>query len=266
MVELNKIYNEDCLATISRMPDEFVDLIVTSPPYDELREYRGYTWNLEYMLSPLWRILKPGAVIVWVVGDATIGGSETLSSFAQAMAFKGRGFWAYDTMIYEKASRIPTEGRYYNVFEYMFVFSKGKPKTINFINDHRNVTFGTKRRKDAIINKGQNVKKDASYRSPEYSRRSNIWRYPTGINDATGHPAVFPEALAADHIKSWSNPDDIVYDPFMGSGTTAKAAHLLGRHWIGSEISAEYCEIANKRLERYLAQVSLFAGGADANR
>lgn len=257
-MELNKIYNENCLETMARMPDGFVDLTVTSPPYDTLRAYNGFDFDFRPIAKEIWRVTKEGGVVVWVVGDATINGSETGSSFKQALYFLQLGFNLHDTMIYEKASRIPTEGRYYNLFEYMFVCSKGKPKTINFINDHRNVTFGAVKRKDAVINKGQNVKKDAFLMTPEYSRRGNIWRYPTGANDSTDHPAVFPEPLARDHILSWSNEGDLVYDPFMGSGTTAKAAHQLKRRWIGSEISAEYVELANKRLEPYLAQESLF--------
>ena len=257
-LELNKIYCCNALDLMARMPDGFVDLTVTSPPYDNLRSYNGYEFDFETIARELYRVTKKGGVVVWVVGDATVNGSETLTSLSNAARFKTHGFWLYDTMIYEKASRIPTEGRYYNVFEYMFVFSKGKPKTINFINDHRNVTFGAVKQKDAVINKGANVKKDAFLITPEFSRRSNIWRYGTGTNDPTDHPAVFPEQLALDHVQSWSNEGDVVYDPFMGSGTTGKAAHQLKRRWIGSEISQEYVDLANKRLEPYLAQESLF--------
>lgn len=258
MLEVNSVYNENCLDTMARMPDGFINLTVTSPPYDNLRTYNGYSFPFEDIAKELYRVTKQGGSIVWIVGDATVKGSETGTSFRQALYFKEVGFNLYDTMFYEKASRIPTEGRYYNVVEYMFVLSKGKPKSLNFICDHKNVTAGQKRTKDLVINKGVNKKKEGEYiETGEFSRRSNVWRYGTGrpsdlsnIFRTTGsyHPAIFPEKLAHDHIYSWSNEGDLVYDPFMGSGTTAKVAQSLNRNWIGSEISEEYVEICNERL------------------
>lgn len=245
---VNKIYNEDCLSTMSLMNDGFINLTVTSPPYDNLRKYNGYSFDFENVAKELFRVTKEGGVLVWVVGDATIKGSETGTSFKQALFFMECGFNLYDTMIYEKASRIPTESRYYNVIEYMFVFSKGKPTTFNPIADHKNITAGAVKRMDKVINKGDNIKSDKINITGEFSRRSNIWRYGTGGNDKTGHPAVFPERLVNDHIISWSNKNDLVYDPFMGSGTTAKMAILNNRYFIGSEISSEYCETANNRI------------------
>lgn len=265
-MELNKIYNENCLDTMSRMPDGFVDLTVTSPPYDNLRNYNGYTFDFEPIAKELFRVTKQGGVAVWVVGDATINGSETGTSFRQALGFKEIGFSLHDTMIYEKANgSFGSTLCYIQTFEFMFVFGKGRPNAINLLRDRKNRPQGDR----TTICKGRDsngdlVKARKNYEYAEYGRRKNIWRYSVGLGGTTNdsiafdHPAIFPESLAADHIKSWSNPSDIVYDPFMGSGTTAKAAHLLGRQWIGSEISAEYCEIANKRLEPYLAQVSLF--------
>jgi len=250
-MEQNQIYNENCLDTMSRMPDNFIDLTVTSPPYDNLRTYNGYSFDPNPIIEELFRVTKAGGVVVWIIGDATIKGSETGESFRQALSFKSAGFNLFDTMIYEKASRIPTQDRYYNVVEYMFVFSKGKPKALNFITDHKNITYGAVKKADAVINKGSNIKNGKLIITPEYSRRSNIWRYGTGNNDKTGHPAVFPEKLASDHILSWSNEGDLIYDPFMGSGTTAKMAIINNRNYIGSEISIEYCEVSEKRLHRY---------------
>ena len=258
MVEINKTYNENCLETMAKMPNEFIDLVVTSPPYDGMREYNGYSFPFEDIAKELYRVVKQGGVIVWIVGDATVNGSETGTSFKQALFFKEVGFNLYDTMFYEKASRIPTEGRYYNTVEYMFILSKGKPKALNFICDHKNLTEGQSRIKDKCINKGKNEKKEGEYLvTPEFSRRSNVWRYGTGrptdltkILNETGlkHPAIAPEKLVADHIISWSNEGDLVYDCFMGSGTTAKMAKFNNRNYIGSEISKEYCEIIEKRL------------------
>lgn len=179
--------------------------------------------------------------MVWVVGDATIKGSETGTSFKQALFFKEIGFNLHDTMIYEKnsasypAHRKST--RYTQIFEYMFVFCKGRIKTHNLICDKRNKWAGYKDFSGKLKNP-----------VPEFSPRNNIWKYTTSFNDKTNHPAVFPEELAQDHILSWSNEGDLVYDPFMGSGTTAKMAILNKRNWIGSEISEEYCKIIERRI------------------
>jgi len=268
LIELNKVYNENCIETISKMPDGFIDLVVTSPPYDGMRTYNGYSFDFENIAKELYRVVKDGGVIVWIVGDATVNGSESGTSFRQALFFKEIGFNLYDTMFYEKASRIPTEGRYYNTVEYMFILSKGKPKTLNFIVDHKNSTEGQSRIKDKCINKGKNEKKEGEYMvTGEFSRRSNVWRYGTGrptdltkILNETGlkHPAIFPEKLAADHIFTWSNEGDLVYDCFGGSGTTAKMAHKLNRNWILSELSSEYVDIIEKRIRPIINQQSLF--------
>lgn len=264
-IEVNKIYAENCLDTMARMPDGFVDLTVTSPPYDNLRVYTGESeWTFELfqeIARELYRVTKKGGVVVWVVGDATINGSETGTSFRQALYFKEIGFNLHDTMIWQKdAPQFPDAHRYLQVCEYQFVFSIDTPRAMNFIYDRRNISFGrtvsgTNRNADGTTRRaacfGQAI--------AEMGRRFNVWAMPnTKGNAERNHPAPFPEALARDHILSWSNEGDLVYDPFMGSGTTAKAAHQLKRRWIGSEISEEYVALANKRLEPYLAQESLF--------
>lgn len=264
MIELNKIYNENCLDTMARMPDNFVDLVVTSPPYDNLRDYKGYDFDFESIAKELFRVIKVGGVVVWVVGDATIDGSETGTSFRQALYFMECGFNLHDTMIYEKTGCSMPSNRYLSSFEYMFVFSNGSPLKIKFIEDRKNrfpERWGGGR-------KVRNSDGDWSYRNnymaKENGRRFNIWRYNNGGQGyghadeiAQVHPATFPEQLASDHIYSWSNEGDLVYDPFMGSGTTAKMAHIRKRNWIGSEISSEYCDIANKRLSGYINQIEL---------
>jgi len=258
-MKINHIYCESNIETLARMPDKFLDLVVTSPPYDNLRTYNGYSWDFEALARELFRVMKKGGVVVWVVGDATINGSETGTSFKQALYFKEIGFNLHDTMIYEQAGTGAKGSNYayWQTFEYMFVLAKGTPAAINRItysqiNGGKNRGFRTKA---AMIGSRQDR---IGVLTPLESVRPNVWRYPVGCNDDTAHPAVFPEQLAKDHILSWSNPGDLVYDPFMGSGTTAKAAHQLQRNWIGSEISAEYVELANKRLEPYLMQESLF--------
>lgn len=251
-IELNKIYNENCLDTMSKMPDGFVDLVVTSPPYDNLRDYKGYTFDFEKIARELYRVVATGGVVVWVVGDAVINGSESGSSFRQALYFKEIGFNLHDTMIYQKnAYPFPPTNRYFQVFEYMFVFSKGTPKTTNLI---RVKTIGQKRT-TSTQRESDGSMSDMKYEMGKDDRiKDNVWIYNTGFAKTTNdpvfeHPAMFPEKLTEDHIISWSNENDLVYDPFMGSGTTAKMAFRNKRNYIGSEISAEYCKIAEERIK-----------------
>jgi DNA modification methylase len=238
---------ENCLQTMTGMESESVDLVVTSPPYDNLRTYNGYSFDFESIAKELARVLKPGGVIVWVVGDATIQGSETGTSFRQALHFKELGLNLHDTMIWEKTGRLPTQDRYYAIFEYMFVFSKGKPKSLNFICDHKNAQSGQVRQKDATINKGKRVAGSGVFVTKAFSRRPNIWKIHNAGNKS-GHPAIFPLQLANDHIATWSDVGDLVYDPFTGSGTTGLAAKKLARRFIGSEISADYAQAAIERI------------------
>lgn len=239
VMQLNQIYNENCLSTMQKMPDNFVDCVLTSPPYDNLREYEGYSFNFEFVAQDLYRTIKQNGVIVWVVNDQTIEGSESGTSFKQALYFKSLGLKLHDTMIYEKNSpRFPAHrngNRYTQIFEFMFVFTKGKPKA-NLIIDKPNKWAGHKDWSGLMKNPVH-----------EFGVRHNIWRYVTSFN-GYGHPAPFPLQLAIDHVRSWTHEGDIVYDPFMGSGTTAEAALMLNRNYIGSEISANYCKIAEKRI------------------
>ena len=260
-VHTNKIYNESCLDTMSCMPDNFIDLTVTSPPYDNLRTYNNdidKTWG-EHIWKPilqeLYRVTKEGGVVVWVVGDATIRGSETGTSFKQALYAMECGFNLHDTMIWTKDQlSFPDKHRYYAAFEYMFVISKGKPKAINLIADKKNKAYGRKvcdggeRRKDGSMS---DKKTGAGNDIKQYGVRYNHWLiYNQSRGEHNNHPATFPEKLAHDHITSWSNKGDLVYDPFMGSGTTAKMAKFTNRNYIGSEISEEYVKLAEKRISQ----------------
>ena len=268
-IELNKIYNENCLETMARMPDNFVDLTVTSPPYDNLRKYNGYSFPFEEIAKELFRVTKGGGVVVWVVGDATINGSETGTSFKQALYFKECGFNLHDTMIYKDCGLTMNHNRYEQEFEYMFVFSKGKPKTFNPIKV-KCLYFGKDSDRTGQFTQEHNEKskklrsnKERTNIKPE-KIKGNVWEYPNGYGKSSKddiafkHPAIFPEKLAADHIRSWTNENDIVYDCFGGSGTTAKMAHILKRNWILSEISSDYCKLAEKRIAPYLMQQTLF--------
>ena len=263
-MELNRIYNCDCLDGLKQMDSNSVDLTVTSPPYDNLRSYidkntgKECEWNFEVfkpIAKELYRVTKKGGVLVWVVGDACIDGGETGSSFRQALYFQEIGFKIHDTMIYEKnSSSFPaklTSKRYSQIFEYMFVFTKGKIRgDIKLIADKKNkwagwTNWGQHSQYDAA---GNNIKTDSIKPIQEFSLRTNIWRYPVSFNDKTGHPAVFPEKLAEDHILSWSNEGDTVLDPFMGSGTTGVAALKHGRLFVGIDQEPQFVELAEKRL------------------
>jgi len=257
MLELNKIYNGDCIDFISCIDDKSIDMTITSPPYDNLRNYKGYNFNFEEIAKELYRVTRIGGVVVWIVGDATIKGSETGTSFKQALYFKEVGFNLHDTMIYNKGKiSFPETNRYSNVFEYMFILSKGVPKTFNCIRDRKNKWFnGKKHIKGHYRNKdGEKVRHNKENLLQEYGSRFNIWEISSGCNKSTKdkiafqHPAIFPEKLAEDHILSWSNEWDIVLDPMAGSGTTLKMAKKNNRYYIGIEISKEYCDICEKRL------------------
>lgn len=250
----------DCLELLKTIPDNSIDMVLTSPPYDNLREYNGsLEWNFEIFQSvanELKRVIKEGGVIVWVVGDATVNGSETGSSFKQALYFKELGLNLHDTMIFQKTNPMPQiyRKRYRNDFEYMFIFSKGSVKTHNAImvgclhagNELKGTTYKN-------YSKGEQVRSKKAKPVKNKKISGNIWSYVVGKNkedqEAKDHPAPFPSALARDHIISWSNEGDTVLDPFMGSGTAGKMAMILSRKFIGIEKNDKYFEIAKKRIE-----------------
>lgn len=257
-----KLFNSDCLEVMKSMADNSIDLTVTSPPYDNLRTYNGYTFDFENIAKELFRITKQGGLLVWVVGDATIKGSETGTSFKQALYFKEIGFNLHDTMIYLKDQlAFPDFNRYYNAFEYMFVFSKGKPKTTNLIKDRVNKSVGRdvhgcERKVDGSL---KHIRSQAGKIIEEFGIRWNYWlMYNSSRGVETKHPAIFPLQLAIDHIKSWSNEYDTVLDCFMGSGTTGVACQMLNRDFIGIEISKEYFDIATTRINNVVVQSELF--------
>ena len=241
----------DCLELMKDIPDGSVDMVITSPPYDNLRTYNDrldwgeHIWKP--VLSELYRVTKDGGVVVWVVGDATIKGSETGTSFRQALYAKDVGFNLHDTMIWEKTGMLPTQDRYYAIFEYMFVFSKGKPVAMNFIEDKPNTAGGRVQKKDAVINKGKQKTGVGTFVRKHFGRRTNIWRI--AIGESYKHPAIFPLKLAQDHIFTWSNEGDVVLDPFAGSGTTGVACQSLNRNFIGIELDEKYFGIAKERIE-----------------
>jgi len=266
---MNRDYNYialgDCVELMKEIPDDFIDLTVTSPPYDNLRTYNGNIkhWSFEKfkaIAKELYRVTKQGGVVVWIVADATIKGSETGTSFRQALYFKEVGFNLHDTMIWSKPSFTAVgalKTRYAQTFEYMFVFSKGKIKTFNALKDRK--TTSRSKDKHGMIRQKDGSFRPMSNRGKQYGEfgiRYNVWDMPPVMSniERTGHPAQFPEQLAKDHILSWSNEGDVVLDPFMGSGTTAIACINTNRNYIGFEIDKHYCDIANERIQKALAE------------
>ena len=258
-----KLIHGDCVDILKRAPSSSIDLVVTSPPYDNLRTYEGEcVWDegaWKRVIRGLANVVKTGGVVVWIVNDATVKGSETGTSFKQALYFKECGFLLHDTMIWKKeTSAYQHKNRYISCFEYMFIFSnKERPKTANLIYDRKNKWAGTKmhgtgREEDGRMVKMSSIAKKRKVK--EYGSRLNVWDMPSEKNSRIGkitgnHPAIFPERLAADHIKTWSKEGDIVMDPFMGSGTTGVAAVGLNRKFIGIEKVEKYFKAAKKRIE-----------------
>jgi DNA modification methylase len=262
---MSELHLGDCLEVMKDIPDGSVDLTVTSPPYDNLRTYNGnndgwgeHVWMR--VIQDLYRVTSDGGVVVWVVGDATINGSETGTSFKQALWAKDCGFRLHDTMIWNKGcfSAVGAlKTRYAPVFEYMFIFSKGRPKSFNPLKDRKNkqpnkILSGTIRNSDGTLKPMSNQGK----RRGIYGQRFNVWDMPPEMsNKKRWHPAPFPEHLAMDHIISWSNEGDTVLDPFMGSGTTGVAAKNLGRKFIGIELDEDYFNIAKDRIDAVTPQL-----------
>lgn len=259
MIELNRFYCADSVEFMQEtIPDNFVDLTVTSPPYDKRRKYDGYIFDYKKMLIEMFRVTKQGGIAVWIVSDETVKGNESGTSFLQALFAKECGFWLYDTMIYAKNNPIPKPHKRYNQqFEYMFVLSKGKPSTANIAKEQ--CKKAGKMNNKWFRNNGDVLKPSAqNIEIKEYKNKSNIWFYNVGYGNTTcdkiafNHPAIFPDKLAEDHILSWSNPGDIVLDPMCGSGTTCKMAYLNNRNFIGIDMSNEYIDqICIPRLEKY---------------
>ena len=248
------IYNGNCLDVMRQISDNQVDMTLTSPPYDNLRDYEGITWNenvWKAVIRELYRVTKQGGVVVWIVGDATINGSETGTSFKQALWAMECWFRLHDTMIWNKGGFSAVGAlstRYAPVFEYMFIWSKGKPKAFNPIKDHKTKHGGKSVTGTVRQSNGTTKAMSKVMTINEYAQRFNIWDQSPQRQSGKCHPAPFPYQLAYDHILSWSNPDDTILDPFAGSGTTLVAARDLGRKAIGIDLSRNYCGIAVERL------------------
>lgn len=243
----------DAVSHLLKMEDESVDMVLTSPPYDNIRNYNGFRWNFHGMVFELYRVLKTGGVVIWNVADQTVKGGESGTSFRQALHFMESGFTLHDTMIYYKNNPMPSGGdRYHQAWEYIFCFSKGKPKTFNPIMVEAKYGGGESNMKNRGVDGELNYTRA---KRNTHTKVRNVFAYSIGGGISTRdkiayeHPAIMPEKLAEDQILTWSNSGDLVYDPFTGSGTTAKMTLLNEREFVGSEISEEYCELARRRLK-----------------
>ena len=247
------LFVANCVDFMRDMPEGCVDLVVTSPPYDNLRDYNGYEFCFSAIANELYKVIKPGGVVVWIVGDK-INGGRSLTSFKQCIHFQEIGFCVHDVMIYQKKNTpFMRSNAYTNCYEFMFILSKGKPKTFNAITENT-VRSGFEmvvqnKKSDGVNNKVlKELKKEKT--------KTNIWQYAVGMGGTTSdkiafkHPAVFPEKMAYDHILSWSNKGDLVFDPMCGSGTTCKVAAKAGRRFLGVDISQDYIDIAMQRMEK----------------
>lgn len=250
--DLTGLYVADCVEFMDSMPSDCVDLAITSPPYDNLRDYKGYRFDFSAIAQGLFKVIKPGGVIVWVVGDR-INGGKSLTSFRQGLYFQEIGFNVHDVMIYQKKNTpFMRANAYTNCYEFMFVLSKDKPKTFNPIKE-KTVRKGF----EMLVHnkKADGINKKVLKELKSEKTKTNIWQYAVGLGGTTSdklafqHPAMFPEKLARDHILSWSNEGELVFDPMCGSGTTCKMAFLNKRKYLGIDISAEYIEIAKARLK-----------------
>lgn len=246
-MEINKIYNEDCLNTLKRLNDCTIDLIVTSPPYGNMRDYGHKKFLFQLIAKELVRCLKIGGVIVWICNDETLKGSETLMSFKQAYSFIENGLRLHDTMIWKKPNPVPTQSnRYQQAFEYMFILSKGKPKIFNPIKI-KSKHAGTQVKKHRAKKQGHKYNNEGNYTVNDYKMIDNVWEI-ANTKNKSGHPAIFPLELAKKHILTWSNEGDLIYDPFLGSGTTIIAASELKRNFLGSEINRQYYDYAASKI------------------
>jgi len=250
---LNEIICGDAVEVMKKLPKNSIDLTVTSPPYDKLRNYNGYKFDFEKIAEGLFDVTKKGGVVVWVVGDKIIKGNRTLTGFKQALFFQEIGFNVHDVMIYRKKNTpFMRSNAYTNCYEFMFIFSNGSPKTFNPLQ------INTVRQGKEMLPFGKGpdaVNKKILGELKPKKTMTNIWSYAVGLHGSTSdriafeHPAIFPEKLAEDHILSWTNKKDVVFDPMCGSGTTCLMAALNGRHYIGCDISKEYVNLTEKRLQ-----------------
>lgn len=253
--QMNCVHLGDCVDGMRGLPESCIPLTVTSPPYGNLRKYGGHLFDFEAVAQELWRVTAPGGVVVWVVADHVKGGTETGDVCRQQLRFQELGFRAHEKLVMSKSYRLPQKTRYFgDCLEFALVLSKGKPRSINLLRDKENSTPGQCRRFSQMAPDGRRSVSTKKYTVGRYGVRGKVWYYPRGGQLTTSDRAAFqqtapmPVEMARDHIRSWSRPGDLVFDPFLGSGTTAKMALLNDRRYLGYEVHEPYFEIAQRRL------------------
>lgn len=271
---MNRLHLGDCVAGMRTLPDGCIPLTVTSPPYDNLREYGGHTFDFGAVARELWRVTAPGGVLVWFTQDQTVGGGQTGTGCRQQLFLQDIGFRVYERIVMDRINPLPRTRHYSGVLEIAVVLSKGRPRSVNLLCDKPNRQAGAvyptfcRSRSGRVDGRAKPI--------PRYGVRGVVWRYTVGGPHSTAdlgdyaHPSVMPEAMAEDHIRSWSRPGDVVLDPFLGSGTTAKIALLNDRRYLGYEVHEPYFGIAHRRLadarEEYSRRLDEWLAAVGRNR
>ncbi len=253
---LNKIICGDCVEVLKSIPDNSIDLVVTSPPYDGIRKYNGFSFNLHSTGKELFRVLKDGGIIAMVIQDQTKNFGKSLTSFKTIIDWcENVGFKLFETIIYKKHG---AEGAWWTKrfrvdHEYIPIFLKGErpayfnKEPLKIPSKHGGKTMtGCATR----LTNGKTLKSKRVFINP-MKCRGTLWDYTTcgdGTRLKHQHPATFPDKIPVDFIRCFCPKNGIVLDPFIGSGTTALAAIQLNRNYIGIDISKEYCELAKKRI------------------
>ena len=252
----NVIHTGNCTDILSQYPDDFFDLTIFSPPYDDIRNYHGYTLDMNSLGNELFRTTKEGGIVIMITQDQTKNFKKSLTSFRTIIDWCDNIGWKlFECVIYKKDGRpgVFWEKRFRVDHEYIPIFFKGdKPKYFN--KDSVKVPCKYKGR---ILNSFLERVGDKSVRSkkqmivPDTKCRGTIWFFnrDLNLNLKRKHPAVFPDQLPYDFIQVFTEKGDIVLDPMIGSGTTAVMAKLLERNYVGIDISKEYCDIAKERVK-----------------
>jgi DNA modification methylase len=254
---INKTHCAESSVALKKLPDNCIDIVVTSPPYDRIRDYNGFECNLHNIGEQLSRVLKDGGIIVMVIQDQTKDFGKSLTTFRTILDWCDNfNLKLFETVIYKKHG---AEGAWWTKrfrvdHEYIPVFLKGK-RPAYFTKEHLKIPSKhagkTMTGCATRLTNGSTLKSKKLKINPTKCR-GTIWDYVTcgdGGKLKHEHPATFPDKIPVDFIETFCPPGGIVLDPFMGSGTTALAALNLGRNFLGFDISNEYVSLANKRVD-----------------
>ena len=251
--ELNQVHNQDNLAAMAEMPAKSVKFCLTSPPYDALRVYDGQPvdgFDFVATAKELARLMADDGVINWIVADQVVDGSETGNSLRQALHFRDVLGFKMNTIYFVKTNPTPNKPRKSLTpqVEYWFTFYRETPQAISWLQEPSKFagksTNGSNGRTDGWTKAKNRVIKDMK-------RAGNFRQYTVGKDDTGPHPAPFPLALAIDAIYMFGQEAPFIFDPFMGSGTTAVASEYVGLPWLGFDTGEMYCQWTNKRVDKF---------------